>query len=193
MQSFVKELHWHKLIFSFEEKVLYYWEPYGSRLRASSPFMTAFETHVASLGQGWRFVSIEVKFQTDGWNCGVWTTVADQAFIAYTDSTSFGTSTFASFLIAWGGRMGRGIIDLNTVRGSGSGRRAAVEGNVRFINQERDRLRDLLSAAAREGKLAWDDGPRHDDFVEGTSKERSNDLAASINLLDDTSGEEDGR
>ena len=81
--------------------------------------------------------------------------------------------------------MGRGVVDLNAVRGSGSGRRAAVEGNVRFINQERDRLRDLLSMTAQEGKLTFDDGARHDVFVEGSSR------TAPIDLYDDTSGEED--
>ena len=50
---------------------------------------------------------------------------------------------------------------------------------------KRDRLRDLLSGAAQEGKLAFDDGARHDVFVEGSS------WSAPSDLHDDTSGDED--
>jgi len=112
-----------------------------------------------------RFESIQVKFQTDGWNCGVWTLVVDEAFAAYCDSAYYGKGTFGSFLTTWAARRGRGVVDLNAVRGSGS-RRDAVTGNEKFIREERKRVRERLLFAAMEKRLPLNDGPRVDIFVE---------------------------
>lgn len=124
--------------------------------------MQAFDRHI---GSRMRFESIQVKFQTDGWNCGVWTLVVDEAFAAYCDSAYYGKGTFGSFLTTWAARRGRGVVDLNAVRGSGS-RRDAVTGNEKFIREERKRVRERLLFAAMEKRLPLNDGPRVDIFVE---------------------------
>ena len=64
-----------------------------------------------------------------------------QAFLSYCDAQSFGGGGFGAYLVAWCGRMGRGVTDLNAVRGRAATRKAAVEGNLTFIREERRRLK----------------------------------------------------
>ena len=71
-QDYVSEAHWRTLKVVSGEKVVYYHEPFGSKLRANSPVVRAFERTLGSLNDGWHFKPIELKFQTDGSSCGVW-------------------------------------------------------------------------------------------------------------------------
>ena len=71
-QDYASEAHWRTLKIVLCEKVVYYHEPFGSKLRANSPVVQAFERALGSLNDGWRFEPIELKFQTDGSSCGVW-------------------------------------------------------------------------------------------------------------------------
>ena len=166
IQDYVLRCHWFKVIVSLREKIVYCWEPYGSS-RASSQVSSAFRDTFEPLEDGWSLVPIAVKFQTDAWNCGVWQIVVDKAFIAYCDTPNFGKGTFATFLVAWAGRMGRGVSDLNSVRlKSGSARRDLLARNEKFINEERERVRDELLAAAVDNRLPYAEGPQLDVFVE---------------------------
>ena len=165
VQNYVAEVHWRKLIVCFFEKVLYYFEPYGSRLRAGHTIIKAFDRELRALNDGWQFKSIEVKVQTDGCSCGPWDLVVDRAFVAYVDSSDFGTGSFESFLRIWLGQLQPPVADLFTVTNSGTQRIAAIEGNLSFIREERVRIRALLLAAARAGKLS-DEGALLGEFLE---------------------------
>jgi len=154
VQNYVSEAHWRKLIASINEKVLYYFEPYGTRIRAGHAISEAFNSELDALHDGWQFKSIEVKLQTDGSSCGPWDLVVDRAFVAYVDSSEFGSGSFDTFLVTWLGQLEpQPVVNLLTVANSGTQRRAAVEGNLAFIRQERVRYRQLLLSAARAGKL----------------------------------------
>ena len=65
VQSYVSSVHWRKLIICFDEKLVYYVEPFGSRLLSSHAIVKAFDHAFASLNDGWRFECIEAKLQTD--------------------------------------------------------------------------------------------------------------------------------
>lgn len=71
-QDYVSSAHWRTLKLVASEKRVYYFEPFGSKLRANSGILQAFERVLGSLGDGWCFESIQLKFQTDGSSCGVW-------------------------------------------------------------------------------------------------------------------------
>ena len=93
-QNYVAEAHWRKLVVCFYEKVVYYFEPYGSPMRAGHRVRKAFDDSLGALADGWEFRSVEVKLQTDGCSCscGVWVLVVSRAFVAYVDSSEFGVS-----------------------------------------------------------------------------------------------------
>jgi hypothetical protein len=179
VQNYVSRAHWRKLIICFHEQVVYYFEPFGSPLRANSAIIQAFEATLRALDKGWRFECIQVKFQTDGHSCGVWDIKADYAFVDYVDSASFGSGTFGAYLVEW--MRSRGVVDLNTVRGIG-GRREAIASNERFIAEERTLLRERLLAAARAGRLPFQDGALVDVFVEDG---KSAATAIELEALDD--------
>ena len=88
------QAHWRKLVVCFYEKVVYYFEPYGSPMRAGHRVRKAFDDSLGALADGWEFRSVEVKLQTDGCSCscGVWVLVVSRAFVAYVDSSEFGVS-----------------------------------------------------------------------------------------------------
>ena len=59
--------------------MVYYFEPYGGKLRASNKISKEFESTLGARDEGWRLESIEIKLQTDGHSCGVWILVVDRA------------------------------------------------------------------------------------------------------------------
>ena len=71
-QDFVSDAHWRTLKIVAGERKCYYFEPYGSKLRANSGILKAFNEGLGVLNDGWRFESIQLKLQTDGSSCGVW-------------------------------------------------------------------------------------------------------------------------
>ena len=63
-------MHWHKLIVSFEEQIVYFHEPFGGALESwdfGKHIQAAFDGTLGLI-RGWRLQSIEVKLQTDGCN-----------------------------------------------------------------------------------------------------------------------------
>eukprot|EP00966_Prymnesium_polylepis_P321054 7377371-Prymnesium_polylepis.1 len=188
VQNYVSEAHWRKLILCFIEKVLYYFEPFGTRLRAGHAIIKAFDGELGVLNDGWVLKLIEVKVQTDGHSCGPWDLTVDRGFVAYVDSRDFGTGSFDVFLRTWLGQLQpQPVIDLFTVTNSGTQRIKAVEGNLAFIREERIRIRALLLAAARAGKLS-NEGALLADFVEG----RAAAATAELDLRDEQDEEEEG-
>jgi hypothetical protein len=84
--SAVSEAHWRKLIISFQDKVVWYVEPFGSRLRAGHAIIKSFDETLGAIADDWCFLSIEVRMQSDGCSCGIWDHIVDRAFVAYVDS-----------------------------------------------------------------------------------------------------------
>ena len=130
------------------------------------------------MDDAWRIESIQVKLQTDGHSCGVWQLVVERAFLAYCDSSAFGKGGFGKFLTGWLARRGRGVVDLNSVRGSGATRGDVVRGNEAFIKKERDELRARLLAAARALKLPYTDAALDEFVAEGATAASASDLDA---------------
>ena len=71
----------HKIIFSFEEKELYFFEPFGGTSAANSSINNAFRKYLKRSGDEeaagrlcWNVdvAAVDVKLQSDGHNCGVW-------------------------------------------------------------------------------------------------------------------------
>lgn len=139
-----------------------YIEPYGSPLRSSAALSKAFSQ---DMPEGWTISSIEVKLQTDGYNCGVWIVVLDEAILAYIASTNFATAGAAGFsghLADW--LATRGISDLRRLAAGKS--RVAGAANLKFISEKRCEMRELLLAAAHAGKLdSYRDGSRFELFA----------------------------
>jgi len=153
VQNYVAGFHWRSVILSFGEAVGYYVEPYGDGLSEGSPIRATFAATLGAIQpKGWRLIVLNVALQPrcDQTSCGVWILVINRAFVAYCNSLEFGRGTFATFLPRWLSRLGRKAIDLSTVRGRGD-RRAAVEGNLAFIAEERRLLRERLVQAASNG------------------------------------------
>jgi hypothetical protein len=156
LQNYVSDWHWRKLIVSFLEKRVYYWEPYGGKLDKNHAVWKAYRAAFGALKDGWVFDNVEVKCQTDDCSCGVWDLVGDRAWIAYMDSDAFQMGTFGAFFRSW--LRERGVVDLNALRGSGVSRGDATRDNLAFIRQERIELRARLAAAAKAGNLAFTEG-----------------------------------
>ena len=163
VQNYVAIGHWYKIIMCIHEKVVYFFEPFGSRMRNDDPIAVAFQHHLHAIDEQWRMLCIAVKVQTDAVSCGIWQLVADHAFVAYVDSDSFGSGDFGAFFTSW--LLKYGVSDLNTVAGSGSSRSAITKRNITFINAQRAELRERLLLAAKTGQLAWQNGPLIDIFV----------------------------
>ena len=121
-------------------------------------------------------------------SCGLWDLVVDRAFVAYVESSDLGTRSFDIFLRTWLSQLQpQPVVDLFTVINSGTQRIAAIEGNLAFIREERVRIRALLLAAARAGKLG-DGGALLGDFVEGCVAAS----AAELDVRDEQDDEEEG-
>ena len=138
--------------------------------RSGHAILKEFSASLESLDDGWRFVPIEVQLQTDGCSCGLWVLLVSRAFVAYVDSSQFGTKSFGTFLVGWLAELQpQPVANLLAVGGRGQQRTAAVEGNLTFIREERSQLRALLIQAARDGTLAYANGSLLEDFLEGTN------------------------
>ena len=166
VQNYVADAHWRKLIVSFEESRVYYFEPFGGRLseRRNAELLRSFELNLKATDDAWELESIDIKLQSDGSSCGVWIVLVDKAYIDYCDSATFGSGGFKAFLVEWLAE--RGISDLGR-----DGSRTTVKSNMDYILEERGRLREELRSAAEDGALSWADGPMLDVFVREGEKE----------------------
>lgn len=163
VQNYLRGRHWRKLIFFFEAKLCAYMEPYGNKMRASDAVYKAFTK--ANAMEGWSFKSVQIQLQTDGYNCGAWIVVLDEAIIDYVGSPGFGAVTFdafSTFLAAW--LKDRDVSNLFAVARAQLGDATAL--NEKFITDERDGHREALSTAAAAGKLEdYRKGSRYDTFA----------------------------
>ena len=89
----VRRLHWHALFISPLERTFYHFEGFGNELSHYSPVRTAFDDLLS--GDGWRFVSIRNKYQSDSVSCGVWLQVARDCWLKYVASSQYGTRTYS--------------------------------------------------------------------------------------------------
>lgn len=169
--EFCDGVHWHNLALVGPERVMYYWEPTGSKLGDRDAISTAFEC--AAPG-GWDIVSIPLRLQADGHSCGDWAhwfRCRVHEYVA--DETQMGKCTFPEFL--------RG--DLLNLRGlRGTQLTDAESRHRRFARRRRDALRELLRDAARRGALPWGEA-QLDAFVPGAQQQER--TVVDLNTLDE--------
>ena len=171
VQQFCDGVHWHNLALVGPERVMYYWEPTGSKLGGRDAISTAFEC--AAPG-GWDIVSIPLRLQADGHSCGDWAhwfRCRVHEYVA--DETQMGKCTFPEFL--------RG--DLLNLRGlRGTQLTDAESRHRRFARRRRDALRELLRDAARRGARPWGEA-QLDAFVPGAQQQER--TVVDLNTLDE--------
>eukprot|EP00966_Prymnesium_polylepis_P145696 3365369-Prymnesium_polylepis.1 len=68
-QDYTLNGHWYTLMLSFDEKVLYYFEAFGSELSERSHIA---KNLIRYCGDDWSVVSLECAFQTCASACGLW-------------------------------------------------------------------------------------------------------------------------
>ena len=68
-------------------------------------------------------------------------------------SSRLGTKSFRSFMLDT--LQGCGVVDLSTLAPHSRAQTKAAAGNVKYINEQRGSLREMLRAAAREGVLPF--------------------------------------
>ena len=87
-------------------------------------------------------------------------------------------ASFDAFLRTWLSQLQpQPVVDLFTVTSRAVQRTAACDGNLALIREERSRVRELLSTAARAGKLN-EQGAQLADFVEGEGAMSATELDA---------------
>ena len=79
--------------------------------------------------------------------------VADEAWLAYSNSDEFGGGSFRGFLRDW--LSDRDLYDLSIRRGSAQEREQRMLGNEDFIAERRQQLRNELYALAESDQLRW--------------------------------------
>eukprot|EP00966_Prymnesium_polylepis_P291357 6729926-Prymnesium_polylepis.1 len=86
----------------------------------------------------WVFQNLQLLYQTDEWNCGVWLHVMDENITEYIDSSYFGQRMLREFLA-----QDRRCRPLNML-GAAEVRFFATERNARFIDRMRNKIREYL-------------------------------------------------
>ena len=152
VQDYAKAGHWYTLMLSFGEKVVYFFEAFGSKLSASSRITNEMVRH---LGSEWRMISLECDFQTCVSACGLWVMEAKRAFVDYLDSESYGSNGFKQFLQSW--MEAKGVIDLKPLEYTPR-YASAKASNFNYITSCREDACNELAEAAAGGKLAWTEG-----------------------------------
>jgi hypothetical protein len=125
------------------EKTCYYWEPMGSALPSRDAIRRAFETAAPA---GWALECLPLSMQADGHSCGDWAHYFRSRVLEYVAAGLCGSRTFPDFLRDE-------LTNLRSVRGRP--RAAAEVANNAFATRRRDALRELLRAAASQGRLPW--------------------------------------
>ena len=100
--------------------------------------------------EGWQFISLSLKLQTDASACGVWLTVARDCWLRYVGEGLDGTHSFGTVMLA--DLKKQGVADLNLPSLQGRAKTAARLANQDYILGQRADMRALLvQAAARAG------------------------------------------
>ena len=142
--------HWYTLKLSFPERLVYYFEAFGSY--PLGPRSAVTKAMNRECGKDWRTLPIDCRFQTCASACGLWVVQVHHAFVDYLDSGQFRTGCFKPFLVAWMAE--RGVSDLKPLEGTPAYAEAAAR-NMAYITAFRHEARDDLAAAAAAGRLAW--------------------------------------
>lgn len=126
-----------------------YWEATGgsAALRARHPLFSAIDTVIAEAGAGPRpkLRAMQLRLQSDGWNCGVWAVVLVEKLIGFVDAG--GSGSLDDFV-----RADTRFVDMSAQ--VGQKKREADARNKAFIGAQRDRFRtELRDAAGRDGLL----------------------------------------
>ena len=186
---FCHGMHWRNAVICAPARSVFFWEPYGSDLRASDRASGRLrEAADAACGtRGWSVVILRLKLQDDAFQCGVWASWFRQRFHAWVARGDF-QEPLNDFLLR-----GTPLRDLSGLRGSEL--RNASRANGVFIAEERLRLRGLLQAYAETGANPFGDaGAFLHDFTDGGEASRSGDgearEAAILQLLLDAGSAE---
>ena len=129
--------------------------------------------YVVAVLFGRNFVSSRLLLQQDGYNCGVWIQVARDFFLRYMKSDRAGTRQFFEFFEA--GLQEEGVRDVNKHRGAA--KRGVNLGNSRFIQAQRNLMRERLLHAAELGTLQQS----HSTLVEASGK----GIVVDLTTIDD--------
>ena len=143
LQKYAERLHWHQLLFFADEKMVFYHEPYGTKLGDRADIVKAFKD---SLGpsNGWEFKSVLVMLQSCGYECGVWEDFVSEVAVDY--ATNGGGRGFEAYL--------RGRAEITPLHGlRGKKREEAKAKNNSFIAKRRCTARTLLQEASKHGRL----------------------------------------
>mmetsp|Transcript_16095 Transcript_16095/g.51367 ORF Transcript_16095/g.51367 Transcript_16095/m.51367 type:complete len:453 (-) Transcript_16095:205-1563(-) len=148
-QVFCSGSHWHVLIVLARCADVIYWEATGgsAALRARHPLFSAIDTVIAEAGAGPRpkLRAMQLRLQSDGWNCGVWAVVLVEKLIEFVDAG--GSGSLDDFM-----RADTRFVDMSAQ--VGQKKREADARNKAFIGAQRDRFRtELRDAAGRDGLL----------------------------------------
>lgn len=181
LQQFCDGVHWHNLALIGPQKLAVHWEPMGSDIHArASPVAAvrrAFES--APKADGWRLVSMRMDVQSDGYQCGPWAHWFRGRLYEYCSSAeAMAGGSFEGFL-----RASEGVRALDGLKGRAA-RAEAGEANTLLMHEERVRLRALLRAAARQGKLPWEDAKGLAFVPEGATRGEEEDLAEHDEMLE---------
>ena len=181
LQQFCDGVHWHNLALIGPQKLAVHWEPMGSDIHArASPVAAvrrAFES--APKADGWRLVSVRMDVQSDGYQCGPWAHWFRGRLYEYCSSAeAMAGGSFEDFL-----RASEGVRALDGLKGRAA-RAEAGEANTLLMHEERVRLRALLRAAARQGKLPWEDAKGLAFVPEGATRGEEEDLAEHDEMLE---------
>jgi len=182
-------MHWRNAVICAPARSVFFWEPYGSDLRASDRASGRLrEAADAACGtRGWSVVILRLKLQDDAFQCGVWASWFRQRFHAWVARGDF-EEPLNDFLLR-----GTPLRDLSGLRGSEL--RDVSRANGVFIAEERLRLRGLLQAYAETGTNPFGDaGAFLHDFADDGEASRSGDgearEAAILQLLLDAGSAE---
>ena len=186
---FCHGMHWRNAVICAPARSVFFWEPYGSDLRASDRASGRLrEAADAACGtRGWSVVILRLRLQDDAFQCGVWASWFRQRFHAWVARGDF-QDPLHLFLLR-----GTPLRDLSGLRGSEL--RNASRANGVFIAEERLRLRGLLQAYAETGANPFGDaGAFLHDFTDGGEASRRGDgearEAAILQLLLDAGSAE---
>ena len=132
--------HWRFVALSGPERVVYYWNPYGF---ADAPKNLRSKT----AAHGWTFITISHCLQcpvTDSYQCGPWSHVAVELFIAYFRKGDF--DGFGRYFLELG---------LRPLNSAGLEQNPTRVANAAYIAAKRKVMREAISRAETNGTLQF--------------------------------------
>ena len=145
--TFVEGRHWRFVGLSGLERIMYYWNPYGTTLEAGHALRIALARY-----PDWKVVSIPHHLQRDLWNCGPWSHVGLEIFVEY-----FKAGQFDGLAEAFTSKPE--LKPLNLIPGRGiraeQALSAASVANLAYVHEVRDEMRRALHAADECGEMPF--------------------------------------